>query len=626
LSHAKLERVQIFVETSVTKKLWLLRLVAKHVAKPSEPKMPRILSVDLGTTAAKVGVVQDGKILQASSAATHSYVVESAGEGRKEQEAPKILGAVQDALTSLEKALLASVHKICIADQMHGICFWRTGEEGTVSRLGTWEDRRVPLHLLASVNRMIAKASAGNPSPSFLHPGYGMATLASLLFEELVSPGASPALLKGHSLLSGHFNAAGTIGAWLVHHLSEPSPDGKVLIEVTDAASWGAFDLDTGCFLLEAVASGVADAVVESGSSMTREEARSKTSECLTRIFGNIKVVSASASLSLTDSPAPTVGRSLRADCFLGSFFRGCPTPPMMVQLSVGDHPASIVGALMLVKNKLEGQQAGRVVFVNCGTSLQAAVLVSDDDLKVISSSPLPDGCEVRPLFRMTESSLGKAKILLAASMNGGNVLAGLAHRYRAASAAASGDSSAITLDEAYAALEAKASKLLEIKEHGTKIHWPTVAETGGAWPYPSLSVLSPDGSEQAPTRFHPRVLPERRAILDVKEKGKDENTSVVVASPPATGASYACASLSLLFNACSLMLPEAVWRATDEPIAIVLTGSAFAKSRTLNKAAEILFDHLLGAGLYRIVHLTEEEAASCGALGAAATSFSEHY
>lgn len=619
-----------------------------------------ILSIDLGTTAVKAALVSEGKVMQAASEATNAYVRPG------EQDVSRILAALNDAFASLDPSLLSKVASICIADQMHGIVMW--GKDNKISRLVTWEDRRVPLHLLASLNREILKASeaAANPSPPFVHQGYGIATLASMIYEELKGGHDQSASALVSLPLSG-FTAAGTIGTWLSHALTtkattSPSDESEssVFMEVTDAASFGALDLASNSFLLDAVAAGIASAVVadtaDGGAKEQEEKARAEAKTHLNRILGSVKVVSAVSN----NKGRPLDLKKALKDCDLtvleatfggsaAAASRSSLRPSQYVQLSVGDHPASVAGALSLVNPPSDG----RTVFLNCGTSLQAACLVTRSEMTTAasSSSTLPDGCEIRPLFRTPGSAAsgGESKeekekeegaaaplLLLAASMNGGNVLAGLAERYRVNAGAGAGDAGS-SLDAAFAALEEEALKILlaaaddEAEGSGciSSIRWPdsndSSSAAAGSWPHPSL-VLS---SAEKEVRFDPRVALERRVLLSVAEnRGSSASSPLPSASPatPVDGAVYACAALAVLHNACALMLPRLVWTAPTAPTAstatttmttIILTGSAFAKSNTMKRAADILFKRLLG-GAYRLVYLSDEEAASCGAIGAA--------
>jgi hypothetical protein len=281
----------------------------------------------------------------------------------------------------------------------------------------------------------------------------------------------------------------------------------------------------------------------------------------------------------------------------------------------------------------------GPVVFLNAGTSMQAAIVLPAEEVL----DALDTSCEVRPFPRipMLAVSAGEQRLLLAASLNGGNVLARLAASWaRGSCVQGVGDSHPPgTLDAAYAELEELAMSALDA--HAGAIVWPAESEV--------LDARSCHPPQIGGVRFNPLIIPERTILIsgcavassvDEAAETGDAATALDIADLPPrdAGLRYAAAALGLLHNVCS-MLPSSVWlrpagtrqaavttalpdSATESDIIVVLTGSAFAKSCTLRRCADLLLRHLVGEDAssrsVKLLELPDKASASAGAVGAA--------
>ena len=89
-----------------------------------------ILGIDLGTTTTKVALVdrETKEIVRTLSRESQSSVHSDQGPLGNEQDAQKILTALQFCLSGLPKEDLVRVKKIGIAGQMHGVILWKKGK------------------------------------------------------------------------------------------------------------------------------------------------------------------------------------------------------------------------------------------------------------------------------------------------------------------------------------------------------------------------------------------------------------------------------------------------------------------------------------------------------------------
>lgn len=194
------------------------------------------MGIDLGTTSVKVCIVKDGSQIATISKSTNADIKSSLGSSGFEQDAAAILSTTQSCLKGLSQETLASVQKICITGQMHGVMLWSSINMKTfynrerdefditnVSPLYTWQDQRCTEEFLSSLPKPVSHLS--------LSTGHGNATLfwLSMFQPEFLS----------------RYDRAGTVMDFLVSVLCGlDSP----IISTQLGASWGYFDCSAGCW------------------------------------------------------------------------------------------------------------------------------------------------------------------------------------------------------------------------------------------------------------------------------------------------------------------------------------------------------------------------------------------
>lgn len=271
----------------------------------------RTLALDLGTTAVKVAVVEhraDGRpeMLAKATVDTRAYVgAHGAGHphGHAEQSVRAILAAINEGVGFLDARLLETCTGLAVTDQMHGVVLWNSRSPARCSHLITWQDARADAALLGAFNGLLAerasKASSSGSVAGFaatapVFPGFGWVTLAALL------QARHPWVTGEHA-----FDCAGTLGAYITNVLAGGGCSGgcgecapataaaaatgghaplplprpvrhHVVMDPTDAASWGAYDARAGGFDADLLAAVHTDLprylprVVPSGSALGR--------------------------------------------------------------------------------------------------------------------------------------------------------------------------------------------------------------------------------------------------------------------------------------------------------------------------------------------------------------------
>ena len=194
------------------------------------------LGIDLGTTSVKASIVKDGTQLASCSHSTNASTNSSIGSAGYEQDVGMILKALQACLRGLSPETLATVKKICITGQMHGVMLWSSKhrqefynweknefEISCASPLYTWQDKRCTEDFLSS----LPKPRSHLP----LATGHGNATLFWL------------SRFQPEFLTS--FNRAGTVMDFLVCILCGLD---FPIMSTQLAASWGYFDSNGKCW------------------------------------------------------------------------------------------------------------------------------------------------------------------------------------------------------------------------------------------------------------------------------------------------------------------------------------------------------------------------------------------
>ncbi|XP_041580258.1 sedoheptulokinase isoform X1 [Vulpes lagopus] len=202
------------------------------------------LGIDLGTTSVKAALLEaapghpPGFVVLASCA--RAARAEAAAPQGQEQDVSRIIQALNECLAALPRQLLQEVCGIGVSGQMHGVMFWKTDqgcewregrvspvfEPGAVSHLVTWQDGRCSSGFLASLPQPESHLNVAS--------GFGCATIFWLLKN-------SPELLKS-------YDAAGTIHDYVVAMLCGLP---RSLMCDQNAASWGYFNTQSQSWNLE---------------------------------------------------------------------------------------------------------------------------------------------------------------------------------------------------------------------------------------------------------------------------------------------------------------------------------------------------------------------------------------
>jgi sugar (pentulose or hexulose) kinase len=385
-----------------------------------------------------------------------------------------------------------------------------------------------------------------------LFSGYGCASLASLATED------SPRIPWTH---------AGTIGSVIASLLANLS---YTVMDPTDAASWGLFDVAKGEFRLDiAEAAGITippegfpSKIVPSGIPLGEITALSDR---------NLQLPALAALVEHASSVAERI----------------------IVHSSVGDHQAAVAGALFSIQ-KSTASTHGFTLVLSMGTSIQATAVPHDDDacqaVFRATYDALPPGCEVRP-------SLDGNHFFTAASMNGGNVLswvAAKAQAWLAERAHTAGGDRSVSKEEAYEWLEKSAMEILAVH--------PIVMD--------DKHRASVNGLCLAPTLFPERVPVYTTAPEGAGEERRGEETPDF--PPESFGTTYAVLAAGVLCNVCS-MLPAQCWaRVTG----VVVAGGGFQKSQIINTSLKHVLSHF-GVDI-PITALPEEQLGNAGNIGIA--------
>jgi|694.fasta_scaffold09525_6 sedoheptulokinase len=177
------------------------------------------LGIDIGTTKVAAAIVEvESRESVATASQPHGSDIRALPRGWSEQDVSLILEAVDSCICALPQESRSRVGGIGATGQMHGVVLWSTSRNET-SSLVTWQDQRC---CDDDFLQWLRQESGENGAQT----GFGAVTLAWYA--------------KYEPKLFGRFDASGTI-----HDLIVARATGRkeAVIDPSDAASWGFFDL-----------------------------------------------------------------------------------------------------------------------------------------------------------------------------------------------------------------------------------------------------------------------------------------------------------------------------------------------------------------------------------------------
>ncbi|MBR2426763.1 MAG: hypothetical protein IKB16_08500 [Lentisphaeria bacterium] len=174
--------------------------------------MAILLGIDIGTTKTACIVYDSYKDLLLFCASEPNQAFTAPGI----QDPEKLLAQIKTMLRSIPAALKNEISAVGVTGQMHGIVLWN---REVTSSLYTWQSTvsETDLNVVKAVDPTLCQ-------------GYGITTLYALQQKEALK----------------NYLFSGTIMDYLVWHLTGQLD--KVMIDHTNAASWGAYDLKKHCF------------------------------------------------------------------------------------------------------------------------------------------------------------------------------------------------------------------------------------------------------------------------------------------------------------------------------------------------------------------------------------------
>ncbi|KAF4037206.1 FGGY carbohydrate kinases family protein [Phytophthora infestans] len=351
-----------------------------------------MFGMDIGLKNIKCALVcaTSGNILATSSAS----IQHDAKSQESEQNVTNILLAVLTAVQALPTSLRRSIRSIGICGVMHGIVWWRcdavrqamseiqTGK-GTArswpwSTYITFLDQRCTPTMLTEWRAKIELANAAATATPFgLEPldvsastspiasGYGLATFAYMLERQ-------PNDIAG-------YDACGTIQDFIAFALCGHSIPTQNCMDVTDAFSWGGFDINTKTWNPHTV------------------QALNLPAQMLPTV----------------KAPGAIIGQSSEVAAVLG-LLKGKP-----VYLAMGDHPCAVMTAMAQTRGPAD-LNLSRTSVLSIGSASQLAMVLTEEDATQLKRSR--GSCsltfEVRP-FLSENWYLG-----VAGSLSGGNIFA----------------------------------------------------------------------------------------------------------------------------------------------------------------------------------------------------------
>ncbi|KAE9327899.1 hypothetical protein PF008_g16296 [Phytophthora fragariae] len=353
-----------------------------------------MFGIDIGLKNVKCALVcgTTGSILATSSVP----IQHDASLLESEQSVPNILLAVLAAVQALPTPLRQSIRSVGICGVMHGIVWWRCksvrqamceflsarGDSGATSAKSwpwstyiTFLDQRCTPSLLAEwrakiqlansapdVTSFTLEAAGGCASSSPIASGYGLATFAYMMERQ-------PGDIEG-------FDTCGTIQDFIAFVLCGHSAPSQNCMDVTDAFSWGGFDMNTKTW-------------------------NPRTVHALGLPAHMLPTVKA---------PGAIIGQSSDVAAVLG-VPQGKP-----VYLAMGDHPCAVMTTMAQTRSPAD-LNLSRTSVLSVGSASQLAMVLTEEDAAQLSGS-CSLSFEVRP-FLSENWFLG-----VAGSLSGGNIFA----------------------------------------------------------------------------------------------------------------------------------------------------------------------------------------------------------
>lgn len=347
--------------------------------------MEYTLGIDIGTSKAASVIIDESGSVVAHDSRPHDARLH-APKGHAEYDALQLIQAALESATSLPEAYKSQVTAIGVTGQMHGIILLDDTLK-PVTPLINWQDQRCSPQFLDEL-----KAQTGEN----LKTGYGGATLTWLM---------------KHQRLPHTVASSGTIHDMLVAVLVGAK---DIVMDPTDAASWGFFDLASKRWNLHAIEDldiqpHILPKVVESGSvvgSLTKVAAAQLGMQAGIPVYAAIGDNQASlmATLSIPETQiALTLGTGGQ----------------ISVVLPAGSNPADYVGGNTCEIRPYPGGRYAVVAAPLCGGSAWAWLAdVADSWLRELGLTP-PDRTTLYKRLNELGSEATESELIIAPSFLG---------------------------------------------------------------------------------------------------------------------------------------------------------------------------------------------------------------
>lgn len=192
--------------------------------------MSLYLGIDIGTTSIATAIIDKSDLsVKSVNFSPHNAYIKNEN-GIAEQDVNTIISIVDQLVNCHPLDLIHNIKGIGVAGQMHGILLWNKALM-THSNLITWQDRR------ASTQGILEEFQK-KKNCSYLRDGFGLTSLATIYYNQKENKNDDI-----FNITKYNYDNCGTIMDYLVW-LYTGCPD-KSVIDYTNAASWGLFDIMT---------------------------------------------------------------------------------------------------------------------------------------------------------------------------------------------------------------------------------------------------------------------------------------------------------------------------------------------------------------------------------------------